>query len=140
MFLSSFDGFTVTAVEGENAKFTTVLDKAYLENVKTILGAETVSFGAIIAPKNYVTKIGAFSHDAFDAYYEANKDAIDAKVAANGHDPITKLYVTAYFLAGVSFDEADGVYNACIYLSKAYDTEYAAKMFIKIGDAYVYSK
>ena len=140
MFLSSFDGFTVTADTERNDYFTTVLNKEYLENVKTILGVNTVEFGAIIAPATYVTKIGAFSHDAFDAYYEANKDAIDAKVAENGHDPITALYVTAKFGDGADFTDVDGVYNAGIYLRGAYNTKYAAKMFIKIGNAYVYSK
>ena len=139
MFLTTVAGLTVTADAERNNYFTTAIDKDYLDALKAIAGS-SVEIGAIITPATYVDKIGEFTHDAFDAYYTANKTAIDAKVAANGHDPITALYMTAAFGDGADFTDVDGVYNAGIYLKGAYDTAYAAKMYVKIGDAYVYSK
>ncbi len=99
--------------------------------------------GAIIAPARYDEVIpGDFTHNAFNAYLKANQDAINTKATEEQEEEtvITALYMTASFKNGESLELDGEAYKANVTLKNADDTTYKARTYIKIGDAYVYSK
>ena len=128
MFIDLADLFTVTAT-GDSTFEANVAEDFY-NDVAAIAG--NVEFGAIITVKKYVTKIGEFTHDAFDAYLAANKTT-NAKLANIG---------VLYMSTGTRALEADDFANGVnIILNKATPgVTYTARAFIKVGNGvYVYS-
>ena len=127
--LTTYDGFTVTATG--NSTFEANVAEDFYNDVAAIAGND-VEFGAIITVEKYVAKIGEFTHDAFDAYLEANKTT-NAKL-----ENIECLYMSTGTMTLEADDFANGVNVA---LKGAYDITYTARAFIVIGEgAYVYSK
>ena len=103
-----------------------------------IVGDENVKVEGIVTFSKYVDKIGAFTHEALDAYYAANAEALAAK-------NVTKLYMDATREAANigSGDLVDGDYFVNIRLIEGnagtVATTYTARAFIQIGDLYIYS-
>ena len=122
---------------------TSKVSKAFYDVVKAIAEArgETIEFGAIITLQNYVTKIGEFNHENFNAYYAANKAAIDAKAEKE----LGRLYEIAKFNKEGQTSLTDGElsgdnYVVPVKLADAGNYTYVARTFIKIGSLYIYSK
>ena len=118
------------------------VDKSVYDGIKAIAEAteETVEFGAVITLKNYVDKIGEFTHESFDTYYAANKAAIDGKAGKE----LGRLYEIATFKNGqttLTENELKGdKYVVYVKLEGANaDYTYVARTFIKIGNTYIYN-
>jgi hypothetical protein len=117
--------------------FSAKLDKNVYEAAAAMAAAweETVEVSAIITLDSYVAKIGEFTREDFDAFYEANKTAITAKNA-----DVTKLYIETNSLALTDADLRGDKYSVGIALTDPLETGYTARTCIKIGDLYIYSK
>ena len=128
--------FTTDATMTNGACVTKVSKELY----DTIAASATnVEFGAIITLKDYVDIIGEFTHENFDAYYAANKSAIDERAGKE----LGRLYEIATFRYGETLADAeveDGSYVVNVKLKDAGNYTYVAKAFIKVGNAYIYSK
>ena len=139
MVTSSFRNFKSSGTE-EVGRFTAEIDSAFYNDLAAL--AESIEFGAIITLQSYVTKVGELTHEALDAYLEANK-------AANANlQNIDALYMTATFRDGRPVQtltdaelSADGEsYRINVTLKNATEgVTYVAKTFIKIGNTYIYS-
>ena len=119
------------------------LSKAAYDDIKAIADktGATVEFGAIITLKDYVDKIGEFTHENFDAYYAENKTAIDQKAGKE----LGRLYEIAKFNSDgqttLTENELKGdEYVVYVELKNANsEYTYVARTYIKIGNTYIYN-
>ena len=127
--ISLVDGASIRLADPTGLRFTAVLGAAYLES---FMGeGKTVSYGIIIAPKDYVDEAGEFTVEALNDLDEKRVNFIEINAAKCVNDP-----------------EADGSYVFTGVITNIkdhnYDRDFSAIAYVKVvenGEAtYYYSE
>ena len=127
--LSLVDGASIRLSSPTGLRFTAVLGAAYLES---FMGeGKTVTYGIIIAPKDYVDEAGEFTVEALDALDEKRTNYIEIEAAKCTNNPEAD---GSYVFTGVITNIKD--YN--------YERDFSAIAYVKVvenGEAtYYYSE
>ncbi len=131
--------FTVTETVNSKNVFVSTVSRDFYDELISIVGEDNVTYKGIVAPKNYVTKLGGLTHHIFDEGYEKYKDRLSG---------ISALYMSAERPEkNIVYDDldADGTtYSVNIRLNPKNGeildlSSYSATAYIKIGNSYIYS-
>ena len=105
-------------------RFIAKFSKTYIDGLISTYGADNVTRGVLIAPKQYVTAAGAFTVDALEAYEVTlgKRAYIDVEAIASSTDG--SFYVSKHMIGNIK--------------SANYDVEFTAMPYVKVGDTYYY--
>ena len=105
-------------------RFIAQFGKSYIDGLVATYGAENVSRGVLIAPKQYVTAAGAFTMEALDAYEATLGKRTYIDVEALTSTTSGSYYVSKHMIGNIK--------------SANYNVEFTAMPYVRVNDTYYY--